>query len=178
MTLPRADNADICLLLEGTFPYVSGGVSSWVNQIIRGFPEYRFACCFVGSRPQDYGEMKYTLPDNVVHLEVHYLHQPGGQAEQGALPGDRAAFDKVDRFHRMVSSGRVSDGRNRLFAELVDQLGDGQALCEEAFLHSRASWDLIADHYRRNSRDPSFVDYFWTVRTMHAPIWVLKRIAD
>lgn len=178
MTLPRADSADICLLLEGTFPYVSGGVSSWVNQIIRGFPEYRFACCFVGSRPEDYGDMKYTLPDNVVHLEVHYLHQPGDQAEQGALPGDRAAFDKVDRFHRMVSSGRVSDGRNRLFAELVDQLGDGQALCEEAFLHSRASWDLIADHYRRNSRDPSFVDYFWTVRTMHAPIWVLKRIAD
>lgn len=65
MALPRADKADICLLLEGTFPYVSGGVSSWVNQIIRGFPEYTFACCFVGSRPEDYGEMKYTLPDNV-----------------------------------------------------------------------------------------------------------------
>ena len=112
MTLPRADNADICLLLEGTFPYVSGGVSSWVNQIIRGFPEYRFACCFVGSRPQDYGEMKYTLPDNVVHLEVHYLHQPGGQAEQGALPGDRAAFDKVDRFHRMSATAVTACSRN------------------------------------------------------------------
>ncbi|HEX5676973.1 MAG TPA: GT4 family glycosyltransferase PelF [Alcanivorax sp.] len=178
MTPPRADSADICLLLEGTFPYVSGGVSSWVNQIIRGFPEYRFACCFVGSRAEDYGEMKYTLPDNVVHLEVHYLHQPGDGAEHKAHDGDRVAFDKVDQFHRMLSSGRVSDSRNRLFAELVDQLGDGQGLCESAFLHSRASWDLITDHYRRHSRDPSFVDYFWTVRTMHAPIWVLKRIAD
>ena len=47
MSLPRADSADICLLLEGTFPYVSGGVSSWVNQIIRGFPEYTFACCLM-----------------------------------------------------------------------------------------------------------------------------------
>jgi hypothetical protein len=44
--------ADIGLLLEGTFPYVSGGVSSWVNQIIRGFPEYTFALCFIGSRPR------------------------------------------------------------------------------------------------------------------------------
>lgn len=50
MTFPTADRADIALLLEGTFPYVSGGVSSWVNQIIRAFPEYRFAIVFLGSR--------------------------------------------------------------------------------------------------------------------------------
>jgi len=42
MNFPRAESADIGLLLEGTFPYVSGGVSSWVNQIIRGFPQGGF----------------------------------------------------------------------------------------------------------------------------------------
>ena len=68
MALPRADKADICLLLEGTFPYVSGGVSSWVNQIIRGFPEYTFACCFIGSRPEDYLEAKsHTLRKTKIH---------------------------------------------------------------------------------------------------------------
>jgi hypothetical protein len=60
----RYTEVDIGLLLEGTFPYVSGGVSSWVNQIIRGFPEYTFALCFIGSRPEDYGDMRYALPDN------------------------------------------------------------------------------------------------------------------
>ena len=30
---PKAREADIALLLEGTFPYVSGGVSSWINQM-------------------------------------------------------------------------------------------------------------------------------------------------
>ena len=58
MTFPTADRADIALLLEGTFPYVSGGVSSWVNQIIRAFPEYRFAIVFLGSRREDYGDPK------------------------------------------------------------------------------------------------------------------------
>ena len=28
----RAADADVCLLLEGTFPFVRGGVSSWVNR--------------------------------------------------------------------------------------------------------------------------------------------------
>ena len=34
--------ADVCLLLEGTYPYVSGGVSSWVHDIIGGLPEVSF----------------------------------------------------------------------------------------------------------------------------------------
>ena len=28
----------VCLLLEGTYPYVSGGVSTWVHQIIEAMP--------------------------------------------------------------------------------------------------------------------------------------------
>ena len=47
---PKAREADIALLLEGTFPYVSGGVSSWINQIVRAYPEYRYAIVFLGSR--------------------------------------------------------------------------------------------------------------------------------
>ena len=77
MSQPKAQSADIALLLEGTFPYVSGGVSSWINQIVRAYPEYRYAIVFLGSRREDYGPFKYPLPDNVVHFEEHYLHEPG-----------------------------------------------------------------------------------------------------
>ncbi|MGJ3254900.1 MAG: GT4 family glycosyltransferase PelF [Alcanivorax sp.] len=178
MALPRADKADICLLLEGTFPYVSGGVSSWVNQIIRGFPEYTFACCFIGSRPEDYGEMKYTLPDNVVHLEVHYLHDFQRGAQKKPQQGDRDAFHRLRRFHELMRSGKHSKERATLLGETLDGLGEGCCYSEDAFLHSRASWDFISDAYRQYSRDPSFVDYFWTVRIMHAPLWVLNDIAS
>ena len=178
MSLPRADSADICLLLEGTFPYVSGGVSSWVNQIIRGFPEYTFACCFVGSRPEDYGDMKYELPDNVVHLEVHYLHNFQRGAQKRSLKGNRKAYADLRRFHEMVKDGIHSRERSELFSRIVTHLGEGEDYSEESFLHSRASWDYIAESYREFSRDPSFVDYFWTIRIMHSPIWVLNDIAD
>ena len=65
--------ADVCLLLEGTYPFVRGGVSSWVHQIISGLPELTFSLVFVGSRRVDYAEQKYQLPANVCHLETHYL---------------------------------------------------------------------------------------------------------
>ena len=31
-------HANVCLLLEGTYPYIRGGVSSWVKQLIEGMP--------------------------------------------------------------------------------------------------------------------------------------------
>ena len=81
---PQAREADIALLLEGTFPYVSGGVSSWINQIIRAYPGYRYAIVFLGSRRSDYSGFKYELPANVVHFEEHYLYD---HLSEHAMPG-------------------------------------------------------------------------------------------
>ena len=71
MNLGRtAESADVALLLEGTYPFVSGGVSSWVQQIIKSFPDIRYAVYFVGSMKKDYGKQRYPFPDNVVHAEA------------------------------------------------------------------------------------------------------------
>ena len=66
---PRtAPVADVCLLVEGTYPFVSGGVSSWVHDVICGHPELKFAVLYVGSYPGAHGEPRFKLPANVVGL--------------------------------------------------------------------------------------------------------------
>jgi glycosyltransferase involved in cell wall biosynthesis len=174
----RATDCDVMLLLEGTFPYVSGGVSSWVNQIIRGFPQIRFGICFIGSRREDYGQPKYALPDNVVHLEAHYLHERQAVPASAPRAGDSAAYAQVAVLHQALRTPHRSlavDGGASLQA-LTPLLQDGEALDEASFLYSQASWQYIAEQYRTNCTDPSFVDYFWTVRIMHTPVWTLARI--
>jgi hypothetical protein len=47
-TLPPGQGADVALVLEGTYPYVRGGVSSWVHHLIRGLPELSFSIVFIG----------------------------------------------------------------------------------------------------------------------------------
>ena len=32
----------ICIVAEGCYPYMVGGVSSWVHSMIRQFPDYEF----------------------------------------------------------------------------------------------------------------------------------------
>ncbi len=181
--LRRAADADVCLLLEGTFPYVRGGVSSWVNDMIRSYPELRFSIVFVGSREEDYEGAAYALPDNVVHFEAHYLYE-AAHADKDAsreIPGDPQAFARSAALHdawRNRGSSDPASNPGALMADMVQLIGDNGPLNEEQFLSSRAAWDFIVDQYDRYCTDPSFTDYFWTVRIMHKPLWQLARVAE
>jgi len=177
-SLPRAESADIGLLLEGTFPYVSGGVSSWVNQIIRAFPEYSFALCFLGSRPQDYPKMQYTLPDNVVHLENHYLYDFAPPPLVQRQRGDSSAFMRSAQLHDALRNPAMRHAAGRMLKDMLKDLRPNGALGEDAFLYSKEAWTYLTDQYREFCTDPSFVDYFWTVRIMHKPLWQLAKIAE
>lgn len=177
-TLPKAQSADIMMLLEGTYPYVSGGVSSWVHRLIEGFPEYRFACVFLGSRPEDYGDLRYPLPENVVHVETHYLHDTHEAPAPRILKGDAEAMKQVRRFHDRLRAVSAGDTPPDGLAETLREALSPDGMDEAQFLHSQAAWDFITENYRAHCTDPSFVDYFWSVRSMHRPIWQLRRIAE
>lgn len=177
MNFPRAQSADIGLLLEGTFPYVSGGVSSWVNQIIRGFPHYTFALVFIGSRREDYGEQKYELPENVVHLEVHYLNDSKEETQVRPVHTDPKVFADVRHMHQCFRSPAMQGDAHAAFRKLIPEMVPNGRMGLEAFLYGTESWDFIKEKYRQHCSDPSFVDYFWTVRSMHAPVWMLADIA-
>ena len=178
MSFPKASKADIALLLEGTFPYVSGGVSSWVNQIIRAFPQYSFALVFLGSRRSDYGEPKYALPDNVVHLETHYLHEHWGKVEEiKPMTGDAKVFGAIRDLHTKFKELSNIPASMEAFKGIVPELISGNRLSLDQFLHSEESWRFITEQYKSYCIDPSFVDYFWTVRIMHQPLWQLAAIA-
>ena len=181
-TLPpctQATQADIALLLEGTFPYVSGGVSSWVNQIIRAFPEYRFAIVFLGSRREDYGAMKYELPGNVVHFEEHFLYDtPVADRIPAARQGDGAAFALASDLHDHMRNRNAPATALASFREISREILPTGRLSLDDFLHSEAAWEMVCERYRRFCADPSFVDFFWTARIMHQPLWQLAKVAQ
>src|SRR4030095_13996159 len=117
----RAQQADIGLLLEGTFPYVAGGVSSWVNQMIRGFPDITFAVVFIGSLEEEYGDAKYELPENVVHFERHYLYSKRRAPEIKKVEGDSAMYAVVEEMHRYFRAPHAHGEGRELFKRLAPE---------------------------------------------------------
>lgn len=167
--------ADITLLLEGTYPFIRGGVSSWVHQIITGLSEHSFSLIFLGGDPAHYGEQQYQLPDNVVHLECHYLMDTRAVGKPRPRRGNPEAFLQQRTVHEHFRKGTQVPGD--LLREIFEGLGTRKGISHEDFLYSEESWEIIEDSYRQFCTEPSFVDYFWTIRTMHSPLFQLAEIA-
>jgi len=168
-------DADVLILLEGTYPYVRGGVSSWVHQIILGMPEYRFDLLFIGGSRKHYGEMLYELPDNVNNVEIHYIEDAWNSKKGKPSKGREKAIARSEELHESFRSEcpREQDlfGLLDLVAAKKPEITHGQ------FLFSRSAWQSIIRSYEKYCTDPSFLNYFWTVRSMHAPIFLLADVA-
>jgi polysaccharide biosynthesis protein PelF len=174
-TLAPGKIADITLLLEGTYPFVSGGVSSWVHQIISGLPELDFALVFLGGSPDAHDRIRYTLPKNVVHLEEHFLSEVPKCQRLLGIPGDAQFYANSKQLHDQLPKGGPPLGR--MLDGIVDKLLDDPARHERDFLFSEAAWNEVCQRYESASRDRSFLEYFWTIRSMHAPLFKMARIA-
>jgi hypothetical protein len=174
----RAEKAEVCLLLEGTYPYVSGGVSAWVSHLLTEFPDVSFALVFMGSSPRDYGDPVYTLPDHVVYYEEFFIHDAvPKEAVRKIHQGDPQAFEQMELFHQALRDPLHPDLSGHLLRQILPLMEKGKSLDDAQFLYGKMSWDMITDYYERYSTDPSFTDYFWTVRMMHKPIWEIVNVS-
>src|SRR5690606_20769082 len=63
----------ICLIAEGAYPYVTGGVSSWIQSLVTGMPEHEFVLYAIGAEEELRGKFKYRIPDNLVEIREVFL---------------------------------------------------------------------------------------------------------
>ncbi len=171
---PTSDKVDVMLFSEGTYPYVKGGVSSWLLQLIKGLPEYTFGVCFIGAQEYVDGkkmEISYEFPPNLKHLEVHYLFDDKDKLVPKMIKGSEKGFEAVAGLYESFKSNAK---------EIPEVLQKIQFYTEDVtfkdFLFSQRSWQFINDTYMKNCPDVPFVDYFWTLRNIHKPIWILAEI--
>jgi len=171
VVIQKDKDIDVMLIGEGTYPYIRGGVSSWIHQLINGMPDLNFGIVFVGASPEDYGDIRYELPENMVYLEVHYLFETRPPSQQTAKE-DTDEFESI----RQLYDGFRSGGSD-LPPHMKNLSFFSEVITHEHFLHARQSWDFIAEKYLENCPDLSFIDYFWTVKNIHKPIWILANIS-
>jgi polysaccharide biosynthesis protein PelF len=171
-----ANQADITLLLEGTYPFVRGGVSGWVHQIILGLPQFTFGLIFIGSKTSDYEGHKYPLPDNVVHLECHYLWDDVAKAKAKACQGNSQYFQDARKLHEWFQSPRTGYDE-KLVHQVLKGMGQKSGCTIEEFFHSEAAWEQICSSHQQFCPEGSFINYIWTIRAMHEPLFKLASIA-
>jgi glycosyltransferase involved in cell wall biosynthesis len=177
-TLPATmARTDVCMIVEGTYPFVAGGVSSWVHDIVQGLPELTFDMVNIGSHPGSYGEPRFQLAPNVRSLNVLFCRE-NDRAEPLRGPARSALARRIRAIRRRPIDevpSRTLRGIRRLHLddviddELIADLGSGD-LDIASFLYGRASFDVLLEINERLAPSTSFLDLFWHFRAMHLPM--------
>jgi len=166
---------DILIPCEGTYPYVRGGVSSWIAQLITGMPQYSFGIAFIGSRRVDYSDKPlFEFPKNLVFMVEIFMFDEEEKPPVKSKDGEIKNFATLERLHSWFKS----DEKDMPFPKEVQGLDFYlNSMDETTFLYSRESWYYINNQNEANCSEISFLDYFWSVRSIHIPIWKMAKLA-
>ena len=154
----------ICLVLEGCYPYVHGGVSTWMHTYIQAMREHEFVLWAIGAHACDRGKFVYDLPDNVVEVHEVFLD------DALRLEGERreAAFDERERdaLRELVELGHPD-------WDVLFDIFHRRHIHPLSFLQSAVFMDLFRDVCLAEYPYVPFSDAFHTMRSMLLPVLYL-----
>ena len=154
----------ICLVLEGCYPYVHGGVSTWMHGYIQAMPEHEFVLWVIGAHAADRGKFVYELPGNVVEVHEVFLDDAlrlSGEQEE-AYYNDR----EREALRRLVSLSNPD-------WDVLFDIFQRRRVHPLSFLQSRAFMDIFRDVCLAEYPYTPFADAFHTMRSMLLPVLYL-----
>jgi glycosyltransferase involved in cell wall biosynthesis len=149
----------ITLIVEGSYPYVSGGVASWVHQLITELSNHEFELVVLLASSKGAHSFRYEIPSNVKSIEKIYLQDT---AEKPVfLPNN---FCLMKPLLKWIDSGFEPQN----FIPVVKEAWkcNSDSLRKQA-IYSEQSLELVEHIYSRYSEaDTSFLSFFWNVRAI------------
>ena len=159
----------ICLIAEGSYPFINGGVSSWIHSLITEMHEHEFVIYAIGAETKLKGKYRYTLPPNLVEVKEVFLDEYLGDEKNW---GRRYKLSDQERNNLMA----LISGSNEInWNELFDLVRSKKFENVGEFLSSKDYFDLIEVLAEDRFSLVPFTELFWTVRSMILPLFVIIR---
>lgn len=155
----------ICLVLEGSYPYVNGGVSTWMHNYIKGMPEHEFVLWVIGDKAERRGKYVYEMLPNVTAVHELFL--------------DDALRVKNDRIWNVKFTEKETEELAKLMDcgapdwDVLFDLFQTRRINPMAFLQSEEFLQTLTDLCLRDYPYIAFSDAFHTIRSMLLPVLYL-----
>ncbi|KRE93098.1 glycosyl transferase [Paenibacillus sp. Soil766] len=159
----------ICIIAEGSYPYVTGGVSSWIHSLITNIPEHEFVIFTIGAFEKQRGQFKYKLPSNVVEVKEIFLDAYMRESGEWGHRFRLTASQQVSFQALLGGIGQVE------WADLFHLLRTKQFRVAADFLMSKDYFDLLVALCKERYPQIPFTEMFWTVRSMVLPLFLSIR---
>jgi glycosyltransferase involved in cell wall biosynthesis len=158
----------ICLLTEGSYPYVVGGVSSWVQMLIEGMPEHEFIVYAIGAEQKSRGKFRYELPVNLIEIKEVFLDEI---LDMKSLHMRRSMLTEVEKacLYELILGSKDMD----MEALIGIFHSEGKIRNALDIFMSSDFFDIIEAVYKDRYNYLPFTDFFWTMRSMLLPLFYL-----
>lgn len=155
----------ICLVLEGSYPYVNGGVSTWMHNYIKGFPQHEFVLWVIGAKARDRGKFVYEMLPNVSSVHEVFLDDA---LRLKATREWKVHFteDETKQLQALMDCARPD-------WDTLFNLFQTRKLNPMAFLQSEEFLKALTDLCLQKYPYAAFSDSFHTIRSMLLPVLYL-----
>ncbi len=161
------EESDVCLVLEGTYPYIAGGVSTWAHDLILSQPDLTFSLVCI--LPPNFKKvLKYEVPDNVISIQHIELQKIPEGACGLSKKGRQELFQKIElSILHLQYSAKIS-----LLKKIVESLkNENHEIGADVLLNSEEAWNMLLRMYRSSIGEGSFLNFFWSWRGLLAGMY-------
>ncbi|MDC7125750.1 MAG: GT4 family glycosyltransferase PelF [Spirochaetales bacterium] len=153
----------VCLVLEGSYPFITGGVSAWTHDLIINLPEIDFLLFTIS--PEEDMPLRYELPENVIEHKDIVLSK---RYKSTAKPTSRKKLMKaIKLLHETFKKGEEYN-----FRSLIELVPEGYFMYKEAVTED-IGWDLIVNANQQHNPSYAFTDYYWAWKSAHDMLFTI-----
>jgi len=159
----------ICLVAEGCYPYVVGGVSSWIHSIVKSFPNIEFIILAIVANREQRGKFVYDLPDNVTEVYEAYLDDVDWDRKQKRnKKGIQLERKQYEALRSIILNQEVD--WNTLF-----EMFQNEKLSIDDLLMGPDFLEVVRESYSMKYSQMVFSDFLWTVRSIYLPLFLMLK---
>ena len=152
------------MVAEGCYPFVVGGVSSWVHSLIQLFPKTEFIILAIAANRSQRGKYAYELPQNVSAVYELYLDD----VDWGGSKKRHKHRLKKEQYQALRSLLLDQDIEWNVLFDLFrkEDVSLNALLMGEDFLNA------VKECYNLKYSQIVFSDFLWTMRSIYLPLFL------
>lgn len=152
----------VCLICEGSYPYIAGGVSSWIQMLIEEYSDIEFTIWSIATNKEEMHMYKYSIPSNVSNIKTVYLQDIMNFNESGKIKLNKEdivilrslLFDKVNDTNWDSIVQFLKKYKNRLIDVIM----------------SKEFYALAIELYEKEYSRITFSTFLWNMRSIYYPL--------
>ncbi len=152
----------VCLICEGCYPYVPGGVSGWIQMLCSAFQDIEFVVWSVATTREEMSAYSYKVPENV--KAVHTLYLGDEQFRKKHKRVVLSAAEKETLKDLMIGSTERVDWVHTL--ELIKKYRRHMS----DILMSESFFEICREEYQRQGSKKIFQQFLWNLRGIYFPL--------